>query len=250
MRCVIVPAVALFLVATAACGSSSQPRPPISSHDLDQPPVRSTPPPVVGWDGSRFVTTGLPAVAHAGEVAVVAVVDGDGGRGFPNLRFEAHDRNDKVIQKIPVMISNEYEKLVTDGKPGPELTKRIADANRELATLHGVHDLQPMHPLELQATTDTADKHLAIGDSLDVDWSGDHVHVFAHNTDKPLATIPVAGWLVHEIKRCAGCQACSNPAYLANAYHATDISVLVLEVGYHGNDTCWEPGNQLHVVTW
>ncbi|MDB4957587.1 MAG: hypothetical protein JWO36_5156 [Myxococcales bacterium] len=205
---------------------------------------------MVSWQGSKFVLAGLPAVAHAGEIAVVAVEDSDGGRGFPNLRLEVRDRTDNVIQKMPVMISNEYETLAPDGKPGPTLTKRIADVNRELATLHGVHDLQPMHTLELQATTDAADKHLAIGDSLDVDWSGDHLHVFPHNTDKPVATVSIGPWLVHDIKRAPATLACSNPAYLSNAYHATDISLLVVEVGYHGTDTCWEPGKQLHVVTW
>jgi hypothetical protein len=238
-----------LLIVIAACGGSAT-KTPISSQDLDQPPTRSTPPPMIQWEGTKFQAAGLPAVARAGELAVVTVHDGDGGRGFPNLRLEIHDRMDKVLERIPVMISNEYETLAPDGKPGPELTKRITEANRELAKLHGVHDLQPMHALELQATTDETDKHLAIGDSLDVDWTGDHLHVFPHNTDKPLATVAIAPWLVHEVKRSSAAEPCSNPAFLANAYHAAEVSVLVIEVGYHGTDTCWEPGNQLHVIAW
>jgi hypothetical protein len=239
---------ALFLI--AACSGSSA-KPPLGSDDLEPTQTRSTPPPSISFADGKFQTVGLPAVARAGELAIMAVSDSDGGRGFPNLRLEAHDRSDKTVKTIAVMISNDFEKLAPDGKTaGPTLTKRIADANRQLSTLHGVHDLQPMHPLELQATKDETDKHLAIGDSLDVDWNADHLHVFTHNTDKPLATIPISPWLAHDIKRCATCQACSNPAYLANAYHATDISVLVIEVGYHGTDTCWEPGHQHHVVVW
>jgi hypothetical protein len=43
---------------------------------------------------------------------------------------------------------------------------------------------------------------------------------------------------------------CSNPAFLSGAYHATEINALVVDIGYKGTDTCWEPSDQLHVIAW
>jgi hypothetical protein len=240
----------LSLLIVAACSGSPAPPPNESlSHQVEVVP-RSTPAPSIAWKGEAFEVTGLPAVARAGEVAVVAMIEGDGGRGFPNLRIDVRDKTDKVVQTIPVLIANDYETLAPGGTPGATLSQRIADANHQLAILHGVHDLVAMTALELQKTADGSDPHLAIGDGFDVDWSGDHLHVFHHNTDKPLVSLPGTPWLVREHRSCAQCDVCSNPAFLAHAYHVPGINMLVIDIGYHGTDLCWEPGDQLHVVTW
>ena len=237
----------LLVVALVACGGSSHPVEPLHADNVPPRPGG----PSISWGDNTFAENGLPAVAAGGEVVAFAVHDSDGGRGYPNLRIEIHDRTDKLLQTIPVMISNDFEKLVVDGKPTAELAQRIEHANTELARLHAVHDFAAMQPLELQATTDGSDKHLAIGESVDVDWGGDHLHVFHHNTDKPIVTMPVAKWLVPDHKPCPACEVCDNPAYLANVYRAKLVASLILvEIGYHGTDTCWEPGHQLHVVTW
>lgn len=239
---------AVFVI--AGCGNSSPPPPeaPLSSHA--DPVARASPAPVITWGDSKFSVTTLPAVARGGEVAVVAVHDGDAGRGWPNLRIEVRDRNDAVIQKIPVMISNEYETLVVDGAPSPALQQRIDAANRELATLHGVHDLVAMHALELQKPTAGEAAHFAIGDGIDVDFNGDHLHVFHHNTDHSLALQDATTWLVKDHKACPTCEPCGNPAFLDGVFHATGINMIVVQVAYVGTDTCWEPGDQVHVVSW
>jgi len=241
-------ALAAFVV--AACGARSEPVEPLSSNAAPPPTPRDTPAPTIAWGDHRLEAVGLPAAARGGELVVVALHEGDGGRGYPNLHVEVRDRSDRTIQSIPVAESDEYERLAPNGEPGKELAERIAEANRQLARLHGVHDLIAMHKLELQPTEDGGDKHLAIGDGFDVDWNGDHLHVFHHNTDQSLLTESGLPWLAPEHKPCPTCEPCANPAYLANVYHADAMNLFVVELAYKGTDTCWEPGNQLHVVTW
>jgi hypothetical protein len=107
-----------------------------------------------------------------------------------------------------------------------------------------------MHALELQKPADGADQHLAIGDGFDVDWNRTHLHVMHSNTDHELTAYDGTPWLVKDHKPCPGCTPCENPAFLDGVYHADSINVLVIQIGYRGTDTCWEPADQMHVVVW
>lgn len=244
--------VALPLVLLLACGPQAPSATPAQNH-VD-PAKRATPPPAIDWKDTRFAVRGLPAIAHDGSLAVVAIEDSDGGRGFPNLHLEVRDRSDRVVETIPVMVSNDFERLVPDAQhPSPELVQRIAGVDKRLAALHDAHDLVAMAPLEMMKTGD-----VARGDDLAVEWVGDRLLV----ERQPAADAPVqrlarrdgTSWLAVQGRRCAQCPPCDNPAYLAGAYHAdvenTFMPVVVVEIGYHGSDTCWEPGPQWHVVSW
>ncbi len=247
----------LAILVVAACSQpAAPPRAPAPSNHVE-PARRDTPPPSIDWKDTRFAVTGLPAIAKAGEVAVVAIEDSDAGRGFPNLRVEVRDRSDHVVETIPVMVSNDYERLVPDAQhPTPELTKRIADVNAKLAALHDAHDLVPMQALEVMKGGD--DPHLALGQALVVDWTGARLTVdyqpAADARARRLASADGTPWLAVQGRRCPQCPPCDNPAFLAGAYHVdvdnTFLPVVVVEIGYRGTDTCWEPGHQWHVVAW
>ena len=236
----------LPLLALAACGTGAPAPAAVESPPSNQVAPRATPAPEVQWDSAanRFVAPALPAVARGAEIVVLPIHENDSGRGAPNLRLELRDRTDKTTQTIALMRPDEYERLVVETtKAGPELERRLGAANRELAKLHGLHDLQAMHGLEVQKPADDKLQHLAIGDGLDIDFAGDHLHVFRHNANNAFITLDTRGWLAKLDK-------CEHPAYLAAVYHANEINVLVVEIAYTGTDTCWEPSNQLHVVAW
>ncbi|MBV8760619.1 MAG: hypothetical protein JO257_25225 [Deltaproteobacteria bacterium] len=242
---------ALLALLAAACGGSHPSRGTdvIESHAPPAKP-RATPAPSVAFADGKFALNMLPAVARAGEAVIVPISGGDAGRGYPNLKLEIHDRSDKVVQTIDVMTSNEFETFVVDGKPGPALEKRIAAANAELVRQHNVHDLVAMHALEMQKPLDGGEPHLAIGDGMDVDWNRTHLHVLHHNTDREVTTYDGTPWLVKDHEPCPKCPPCENPAHLDGVWHANEINVLVIQVGYRGTDTCWEPADQMHVVVW
>jgi hypothetical protein len=241
----------LALLALAACGASSPPaKPTIENRPAPVAQTRDTPAPTIAWTDGKFELAGLPAVARGGELAIVPISGGDAGRGYPNLTLEVHDRSDKVVQTLVLLTSNEFEKLAPAGAASPALTTRITDANVELARLHGVHDLAPMHTLEMQKPLDGGEQHLAIGDGFDVDWNTNHLHVLHHNTENAVAVLDGKPWLVKDHTPCPNCTPCENPAYLDGVYHAPGINLLVVQIGYRGSDTCWEPADQMHVVTW
>ena len=232
----------LLLVAmlAAACGSS--PPPPLTG--TAELPHRDTPAPAIAWQDNAFVAM-TPSVARAAELVVVPVHNRDGERGYPNLAIEVRDRGDKVVQTIAVLAANDYEKEAPAGVATKALLDRIAAANVELQRLHDLHDLVPMKPLEVQPALDNDLAHIAMGDGIDVDWGGDHVHVFRHNSDRAVTNRDAKGW--QELPHGT----CTYPSFLATAYHAPEISVVVVELGYRGgSDACGEPNHQFHVVTW
>jgi hypothetical protein len=239
--------VAITLAGAAACGSSGVTN---QDHQGSGPlgasgaPHRTTPAPHIAWRDNAFGTDALPVVARATEVAIVAVREIDGERGFPNLRLEVRDRSDKAIQTITILNSNEYETLAPGGTASATLQKRIDAANDELSRLHDLHDLVAMKPLEIQAPTDNTFPHLAIGDGVDVDWSSDHVHVFRHNSDRQVVTVDGKAWLAPARPNC------DNPAFLRAAFHAPELAVVVVQLAYRGSDSCGVPSDQFHVVAW
>jgi hypothetical protein len=89
----------------------------------------------------------------------------------------------------------------------------------------------------------SGDRHLAIGDGIDVDWDDDHLHVFSHNANHALVTLDGHAWLARS-------ETCVNPAFLANVFHVEAINAVVIDLSYHGTDSCPEPGDQQHMVVW
>ena len=43
---------------------------------------------------------------------------------------------------------------------------------------------------------------------------------------------------------------CKNPDFLGGAYARPDVTLVVVNVSYDGNDSCWAPSPELHVVAW
>ncbi len=237
---------AALLVAIAACGSSAPPAVVPVSHVEAVP--RTTPAPTIEWAGDKLAAPGLPAAASHGEVAVIAVSDLDGGRGWPNLHIEVRDRSDKLIQTIAVMTPNEYETFVVDGKPTGKLDERIAAANRELAKLHGVHDLVALHALELGGSGDTEPGAIASGDGLDVEFRGNRVRLFHRPQQRPFDVRSAQSWLIPETKDRG--QICEYPASLAGVFHSSEIRLIVVEIQYRSSDTCADPSPSFHVVAY
>lgn len=236
-------------VALAAACSTPAVSPPAQNRHV-APVVASGPAPRIAWsEHATFDTTQLPVVARSGELAIVAAIDSDGGRGFPNLRLEVRDRRDRLVEKLVVMESNDFEQLVPDGThAGPELEARIAAANRRLAQLHAQHDLAQMREY---GVGDTFGRDTPVeGDGLVVTFGDDNVLRVRARDGAMLATANGASWLVPSGKRCAQCPPCENAAWLRAFYKAERITVVLVRITYDGTDMCWEPGDQLHVVSW
>lgn len=245
---------ALLSLALVACSSST----PAPAHEpaltgRAERPAPTGRAPRIGWNQGTFDTSQLPAVARSGDLAVVAVDEGDGGRGYPNLRLEVRDRADRVVDTHVVMTANEFETLVPDAAhASPALERRIAAANEHLAKLHARHDLVTTPGFDFKPDPFGASQP-AHGDGLTVTFGADHqlrVKARDNRGETTIAKVDGTSWLAPSGKHCPQCEPCENPAYLAGVYKAPGIDALVVRIAYQGTDLCWEPGDQLHVIAW
>jgi hypothetical protein len=189
----------------------------------------TTPPPSIAWGSDQFVLTGLPAIARDRSVVVVPVIEGDGGRGYPNLRIELRTESDKTFESYVILLSNDYEQYVVDGKPSPALVRTMDTVNKRLQDLYRDRELVEMKP------SDKLQAHYEHG-VLNVVLDG-RAAAYDRNWDAPSTEVT------------PGLE-CENPAFVQHVYYAESIHALVAEIAYKGTDTCWEPGNEMHVVTW
>jgi hypothetical protein len=231
---------AALLLAVAACGSSTS-TPPLQGSSAP-PPAPTTPAPSIAWGNGTFERTGFPAVSNEGQLVVFWTSENDSGRGNPNLTLESRTRGDIGDQKIKVLAVDEYETLVADTGPMPALAQRIAAANTWLADLHRRLDLRPLPALVVD-TTDRWTQHAATLDDLTLDWQKDRLTITKGRTTLLARDTPVT-W--HAPTR----DQCSNAAKLGNAWVDVVRRLALVEIIYNGNDTCWEPSPQLHVVNW
>jgi len=248
--------VTFVALALYACSSGTH-APPTTLKGSAEPPsvARSTPAPSISFADDRFDLHGFPAIARDRSIVALPVIESDGGRGYPNLKIELRFDSDRMFETINVMTSNDYEALVENGAAKPELVRRIERANARLREVHAKHDLVTMLPAEeldpkpdpqggagWQATDfvihDTYEIRY-VNSILRLVFDADHSIAFDH-----------PDWKAPKGAACAGCMPCENPEYLHRVYWAQDINAIVIEIAFTGTDTCWEPGNQLHVLTW
>ncbi|HTL38728.1 MAG TPA: hypothetical protein VL326_36605 [Kofleriaceae bacterium] len=234
---------ALLALLLVACSGGTH-APPATLKGSAEPPVaeRATPAPSITFADDQFELHGFPAIAKDRSVVALPVIESDGGRGYPNLRIELRFDSDKTFETIPVMISNDYEALVENGAAKPELVRRIERANQRLRDLHAKSDLVTMEPgedLENEFVINTTWEIRYVNGMLKLVFDVDHSISF----DRPDFKAPKG-------PHCAGCMPCENPESLHRVYWAPGINAIVVEIAYQGTDTCWEPGNQLHVLTW
>ena len=230
----------LFALALVACGGTT--------HDsvikgTGVPQVApTTPAPSITFANDKFEVHGLPAISRDREVTVLPIVEGDGGRGYPNLRIELRSESDKTFETDQVLIANDYEKLVVDGKPSDELAKRIDHVNQRLRELAAQHELVPLQRTEI---TDT---EFVIHETWEVTYAKSILKI-VFDAGHSL-TFEHPEWKAPQGARVPGAPPCENPESLKAVYWTHNINAIVAEITYQGTDTCWEPGDQLHVITW
>lgn len=230
---------AVLLLALGACGSSTTTAPPLQGSAAPPP---ASPAPSIGWSTDRFAHTGLPAVANEGQIVVFWTSMNDGGRGYPNLTLESRTRGDAPDQKTKVLSVDEYEAMVPETTPSPAFTKRIAAGNQWLADLHRRLDLRPMRELVVDST-DRWTQHAAKIDDVTLDWQKDHLTIRRGAVTLVSRDTP-ASW------NASSKDSCANASKLGAAWIDIGRRVALVDVTYNGTDACWEPSDQLHVVSW
>jgi len=222
---------AAALLVLAAC-SAPAPSAPLTSRTAPRP-APATPPPSVTFASMQLAATGLPAIAADGSLVIHTLIDGDGGRGNPNLTLVIKDRTDHEVDKLVVITANESEGQFDDRGASPMLTAKLDAANRWLADLHARSDLRPL-------TTG----------GLVVELAGARLTIRARGA-LVVDTATPASWFIPDKQICTSCaEVCRHPLFLGAAHGDLAHDLVLLTISYAGTDLCPEPVSQHHVITW
>ena len=217
------------LLVLAAC-TASAPRAPLEHNVRRDPPVKGAP--EITFSSMQLTATGLPAIAVDGTTVLFAVVDGDGGRGNPNMTVVLKERKDRELEVFTVVTANQSEGQYDERGPGERLAERIEAANTRLEELHGRYHFLPMTTEGVTAELG-ARVTIRAGDALVVD------------------TLTPASWAVPDKKMCSSCaEVCQHPLTLGAAHANVEHRLVLLTIAYAGTDLCPEPVSQHHVITW
>ncbi len=236
----------LFLI--AACGGSPRTAEPLQSHTSKPRPT--TPAPAIKWIDNGLDVSLLPAVASDGSVVVIAEHDSDGGRGSPNLQIVVRDRKDTQTSSFVVLTPDEGQTFFDEAGKHPKLDERIVAGNYWLDELHGDRNLVALTPVPVEVGEERGDAFRATLGDFVVTWQNSRLRITRAGKSLVDRQTPET-WLTKASKMCSTCdEMCSNPAFLAGVAVNLDRSIAVLTVSYTGTDSCWEPADQHHVVSW
>ncbi|MCE9580280.1 MAG: hypothetical protein K8W52_44595 [Deltaproteobacteria bacterium] len=242
---------AAVLVLLVACGAKT-PAGGIGNQGAGA--TTTGPAPTVTWNGGTpetgfggFTTTGLPAIAADGSAVLLAVVDDDGARGFPNLALVERGRDDRDLATRVVL-------ALPTGNDEPAAPTDVAGANQWLTERHRLHDWKALtaagsKPAPDEAGGDESEEQVVTLGAVEVHWNEGHLVVTSGGATMVDATH--ADWTVKPYPMCQSCaETCENPSSLRAVVGDVARRLIVVTIGYHGNDSCWEPTAVQHVVSW
>jgi hypothetical protein len=234
------------LLSLAACATTT-PAPIANQPAHPAPPAA----PVLSVGDEFALSRPFPLVSTDGTVVVLAVEDGDGGRGYPNLRFVVKDRRDKILATHVVLAADEADGYLGDAELTKRLAPRIARANAWLAEQNATYGLVSLPALAVVKGDDGyADVKSIARDNLSVTWSANTLDISADKTPLVHRATP-QDWLADKRAMPDGSgEMCENPAFLNGAAVDAARRIAVVTVSYTGTDTCWEPPDQQRVIAW
>ena len=237
------------LLSLAACATAAAPAP--IANQPAHPSAPATPTPVLSLGDGFTLSRPFPLVSADGSIVVLAGEDGDGGRGYPNLRFVIKDRRDRIVATHVVLAADEADGYLGDAELTKRLAPRIERANAWLAEQNAKYGLVPLPAFTVVSGEDGyGDVKSIARDNMAVTWHAGTLDISADKAPLVHRATP-RDWLAE--KRAmpdGGGDICENPAFLNGAAVDPARRIAVVTVSYTGTDTCWEPPDQQRVVTW
>lgn len=250
-----------LLLLAAACGGHA--RSSIGNQTAGGP---LGPAPTVAWQATSdgdfsgdFVITGAPGLSADGSRVLLAKRGEDGARGAPNLALEVRDRDDRQLAHLVVMTPEQGE-AYGGGAETPAAPPDLGPANAWIAGEHAKANFAPMTATDAVEGTETEAQEqagevpprLATVGALVVSFD-EGAHLIITDGGKPVLDRTMSAWQPPSYPMYEGAgpdEQCFNPVYLQRVYVDAAHHLAVLEVAFRGTDTCWEPDDEFHVVTW
>ncbi len=187
--------------------------------------------------------SGFPAVSRDRRWVALFVVDADSARGNPNGSVQVVDaKTGKIATQKVILSPDEADEI------SPALRKTVAERIEKSRALIAGYDW-----VTLDAFAEPGDHEDAFVGPLTL---GDDATGVRVTFKEPRLVVTIAGEAVHEKthKRWSAPTqrsedgTCENPATLLGGFIDPTRRVLLIHLGYRGNDTCWEPTDQMRVV--
>ena len=236
------------LLSLAACATTA-PAPITNQPAHPAPPATAAP--VLSVGDVFALSRPFPLVSADGAIVMLAVEDGDGGRGYPNLRFVVKDRRDKILATHVVLAADEADGYLGDAALMKRLAPRIERANAWLAEQNAKYSLVALPAFTVVLGEDGyGDVEYIVRDNMSVSWHANMLEISADRTPIVHRATP-RDWLAEKRAMPDGSnEICENPAFLNGAAVDPARRIAVVTVSYTGTDTCWEPPDQQRVIAW
>ncbi len=183
---------------------------------------------------------GFPAISQDGSHVAFAFVDGDGGRGNPNLAIRFfRTANGRKDGEVSILTPDEAE-----GGRTPALEQQIRTRATEAMakiTEGAYHSLAFLVRFDGEQTGTVE----GTAEGLKLTWNTENGDVTV--LDEPGGAQRFTKRLRGTRVRGPECPPMLDPL-LRGAWADTTAGVLVLEVAFQGSDSCWEPANEITVA--
>ena len=254
---------------STACGGSETPPPqsapepaapevvaapePVAQPTPPAPPAPTPPPAPAGprvdvdallakLGGADMVepAPGFPALSQDGAHVAFAFVDGDGGRGNPNLAIRFYRvANGRKDGEVSILSPDEAE-----GGSTPALQQQLRDRAAQATTKLGEGAFHTMASLVRFDGEQTGTVE-GTAEGLKLTWDTEHGDVTV--LDEPGGAQRLRKRLRGVHVRGPNCPPTLDPLLRAAWVDAT-AGVVVLDVAFQGSDSCWEPADDILVA--
>lgn len=187
-----------------------------------------------GSTSYNFEIVGIPAIAKDGKSIVVADIDPDGGRGWPNLLVRIlSSQNGKLKKEYNILDASQLEKTSGEiqGSIKIQVEKKIMELNQMLMKGEFTVLKKIAIPPKFNPEIDDRETLPLIGGGYVMSKKGSNLQIKKGGIVIAQKALPT----LHVPKDCKR----ANLAVLEGAY--IQDSFALVQIYYTGNDDCWEP---------
>lgn len=188
-----------------------------------------------------------PSITRDGRTLVVPYQAEDNARGEPNLALRIYDRRGRIVTTHVVRMVDQR----TDDRAVWRQERVASKRLRTLRTKRGLVPLAPVEPtLRTPVRIEAADVQVELSGTGDLTLTAGGARR-VRRTSRAWTTEPTAAQQ-RQIRAVLdrGELACFNAAELGDVWLDRARRAAVVQIRYHGNDSCWAPDSERVVLTW
>lgn len=196
-----------------------------------------------------------PSVTGDGSRIVVPVEGEDGARGAANLSIQVWTRRAALASTHVVQTVDQCTEgpscapaTIAQVERQERAAGRFLDQLRRARGLHAMAQVQPTTRTATELVAPELRISLSPAGTLTVTPRGRRAITRRSSAWRTEPTVEQRREQQRDIEQ--GGLGCYNPAELGDVWIDARRRAVVVEIRYHGNDSCWEPDSDRAVITW